>query len=700
MAAFGELLTTYMARTGIGDAELARRIPVSRLTLVRWKEGVTARPRYRDDVLRCAELLRLTPEETDQLLLSAGYSPEHGTVPPETPIPPGEPVPPESTEPPEAAVPDDNIPIPAAVPSPPPPEVPAPSARRRWPRWALAAALAVVLLVSIAGVAILSRPDQGPSGPLVSPPLPTINPTVAVTPTVGPPATTRPTPTTPVPRDTAVYPVAANGESLIVMAPFINYTAGAQGFNVAGRLRAGIDREVREAGLTSVRTVQWPRDIRNEPEALSAVATSGAALMIWGEYDSGRVMARFTVPPGSSAARAQQVVDIASSPAELPAAINIGLIEEVRHVALLTLGQLYLEQGKFDDAKTVLIRAMDPPPAEQETLANLRFLLGSAYMGGQWADFDEAIWLFTQVLAVQPNSVESLNSRGLAYLDRDRPGDADLAVADLTRAADLRPGRAATHLNLAVAYLRRAGDRDTSRALDSLSRALAEDPAYAGAFVNRAGLYISRGQTGDLDLAFADLDQALAIDPSLAEAHINRANAHIARAGRQDLELAIAELTRAIQLSPDSPAAFFNRGLVYSQLGSLEKSIADLRRARELQPLDYRYNRTLCLQLAVAGEPEAALPFCDSAVEGDPDGLSRDSRGVVHALLGNYDEAIADFEAFAAWVSASSRPGCRDLYHDTRASWIASLRAAVNPIDAQVLDGLRPRPVLPGHAPC
>ncbi len=699
MAAFGDLLTTYMARTGIGDAELARRIPVSRLTLVRWKEGVTARPRYRDDVLRCAELLRLTPGETDQLLLSAGYSPEHGTVPPETSPPPGEPVPLEPPAPPTEED-TDETPAPVTVPSP-PPQSPAPSAGSRRPRWLLVAALAVVLLVAIAGTtAILSRPDQGPGGPLVNPPLPTINPTVAVTPTVGPPATARPTPPTSVPRDTVVYPVAANGESLIVMAPFINYTAGAQGFNVAGRLRAGIDREIRDAGLTSVRTVQWPRDVRNEPEALSAVETSGAALMIWGEYDSGRVMARFTVPPGSSASRAQQVVDIASSPAQLPAAINIGLIEEVRHVALLTLGQLYLEQGKFDDAKTVLIRAMDPPPAEQETLANLRFLLGSAYMGGRWADFDEAIWLFTQVLAVQPNSVESLNSRGLAYLDRDRPGDADFAVADLTRAAALRPGRAATHLNLAVAYLRRAGDRDTDHALESLDRALAEDPAYAGALVNRAGLYISRGQPSDLDLAFADLDRALAIDPALAEAHINRANAHIARSGQQDLELALSELSRAIQLSPDSPAAFFNRGLVYSQAGRTGDSLSDLRRAQELQPLDSRYNRTLCLQLAVAGEPEAALPFCNSAVEGDPDGLSRDSRGVIHALLGNYDEAVADFETFSAWVSASSRPGCRDLYHDTRASWIASLRAAVNPIDAQVLDGLRPRPVLPGHAPC
>ena len=77
MATFSELLTTYMTRTGIGDADLARRVGVNRLTLVRWKEGVTSRPRYREDVVKCAEVLRLTAEEGDELLLSAGFYPEN-----------------------------------------------------------------------------------------------------------------------------------------------------------------------------------------------------------------------------------------------------------------------------------------------------------------------------------------------------------------------------------------------------------------------------------------------------------------------------------------------------------------------------------------------------------------------------------------------------------------------------------------------
>ena len=76
MSTFAELLTEYMTRIGIGDAEMARLIGVSRLTLIRWKEGVTARPRYREDVIKCADLLRLTSAERDTLLLAAGFSPD------------------------------------------------------------------------------------------------------------------------------------------------------------------------------------------------------------------------------------------------------------------------------------------------------------------------------------------------------------------------------------------------------------------------------------------------------------------------------------------------------------------------------------------------------------------------------------------------------------------------------------------------
>jgi len=63
---FAELLTTYMRRIGVTDAEMARKIGVQRQTIFRWKEGTVGRPRVREDVLRCAG--RARPVDADSLL--------------------------------------------------------------------------------------------------------------------------------------------------------------------------------------------------------------------------------------------------------------------------------------------------------------------------------------------------------------------------------------------------------------------------------------------------------------------------------------------------------------------------------------------------------------------------------------------------------------------------------------------------------
>ena len=320
MASFAGLLTSYMARTGVGDAEFARRLGVSRLTLIRWKEGVTQRPRYREDVLRCAELLRLEAGERDALLLAAGFAPE-------SPSPTARPVP--GPQPGEAAKDDalsgmEGIDGAAPVVSGPEPEMAVAAAPRglashRKPL-VIAIASALVLIIALAAGLAAVVTAGGPD-----------------------------------------HPIAADGESLILIAPFTNYTSGQQGFNVRGRLRQEIDREIRKAGLSGVRTADWPAGIAAEPDAADAGRRSGAAMVIWGEYDSGRVMAAFTVPQSRTASRRQHVVDIDSSPSDLPTAINIGLPGEVRSAALLTLGELYLNDGQFDPAKKALLQALAPP---------------------------------------------------------------------------------------------------------------------------------------------------------------------------------------------------------------------------------------------------------------------------------------------------------------------------------------------------
>ena len=570
MPTFGELLTSHISRSGIGDSDLARRVGVSRLTLIRWKEGVTARPRYREDVLRCAEVLRLTPEERDKLLAVAEFEPQGPSLPAVSTASPA------------------HLAVPSAASL---PTQTYPRRRRRF--WLTVSAITVAAAVALAVAWGLLSPSSEPD-----------------------------------------HPVAVEGESLIVVAPFSNYTAGQQGFNIRGRLRASINQEIASAGLSDIRTEEWPEELSGHQAASSAAESSGAAIVIWGEYDSGRVLANLTSTHNESESFGPQVVDIVSSPSELPTAINIDLTAEVRSVALLTLSQLYLEQNEYDLAKTVLIQALEQPPSDPAALANLRYRLGQAYLAGEYADLDEAIWRFTQVLSVQPRSADSYSSRGLAYLERGRPGDEDLAITDLTRASELAPHMPAPYFNRAVAYMERRQPGDLDRALRDLDRAIEVASDGAGVFVNRSAAYLERGHDGDLALAFEDLERAIEIDPGLATAWINRGNALLQRGDDGDEERAIADYTRATELSPDSAMGYYNRALVHSAAESWALSNADLRAAQKREPRNPEINNTLCWQLGVQQRPEAALPYCDLALEDDPDGPARDSSGLVHGVAG------------------------------------------------------------------
>ena len=478
MRTFADLLTFYMERTGIGDAELARRIPVSRPTLIRWREGVTARPRYREDVVRCAEILRLTPSETDEFLLAAGYSPETAAATPQSsPVAEVEEDAPET-----AAAPPQSSPVEGGDAERVSSHIAGEEESKWFKRRGVPAGVALGVL-AIAAIAVALW--------LVL-------------------------------RDDTEYPAAADGESLIVLSPFVNYTGGQQGYNVLGRLKDEIDNEVRAAGLSDVRAVEWPNQITSESDAEDAGRRSSAVVVIWGEYDSGRAIARFTTPRTRSAQLDRQVVDIASSPSELSSTINAEFTEQARYMALLTLGQLYLDRGEFDLAKTALLHAADKNPTDPATLANLRFQLGRAYLGGDFADYDEAVWLFTQVLAARPKSVEALNSRAVAYLERGRAGDVERAIDDLVQALTIEPERAATYVNLAAAYAERGAGADLDRAILELTEALRIEAGYASAYVNRAGAYVARGAPGDVERAFDDLDAALDGEPDLSAAYLTR----------------------------------------------------------------------------------------------------------------------------------------------------------------------------------
>ena len=551
MRTFAELLTEYMARTGISDAELARTVGVRRQTIFRWKEGLVARPRSADDVVRCADRLRLTAEERDALLIAAGFPPEN--LPAVAPV----------VAPAQAAQPG----APAA-----------PDAVREGSRLGRRPALTWLLIA--AGVVIV-----------------TVGLVLSVNWLRG-----------------KAYPSARPGQTLIVNGQFVNYAGGGQGYNVAGRLQTALDREIQAARLTDVLVAVWPQEIRDREAALDVARRSAARLVIWGEYDSGRVLVRFAVPELNADTDAREIEKVIKSPAELSTTINNALPEETRYFALLTLGQLYVDREDFSPARAILTQALARSPADPKALASLYFLLGYVYQ-------------------------------------LSNPPDLDQAIEAYTRAADLRPGMVSTYNNRGIAALHRGQLGDFARAVEDLTRVIAASPDDAAVYSNRGAAYLQLGTPEDVALAIGDFDRAIALDPDLV-------------------------------------AAYFNRGLAYVRQGNRDLWLPDFERVLNMQEDHAGAYNALCWAYALDRQPELALPYCEQAVALDASGPAHDSRGIVYAELGRFEEAIGDFETYLAALrarggTAYQRSGPR------REAWLVALRQRRDPFDRATLDQLR-----------
>ena len=525
MKTFGELLNHHMRQAGISDAEMARTLGVQRQTIFRWREGIVQRPREREDVLRIAGKLRLTPAERDELLLAAGFAPQEEAAVAHL----------SQVEQAESA----SVPVAPATAA----SVAQPT-RRRW-LWLASALVAALALLGLAAVLLSRSPDP-------------------------PVDDTRLQSGLHLPRP------AEPGEILILLSQFANYSQGQAGYNVAGRLREALEEEIRAAALPGVRIEVWPAVVADTPSALAATQAMSATLVVWGEYDSGRVLARVQAPQALRAA-GQELRRLVESPADLNVIVNMDLPQELRWMALYVLGEAELSAGRHASAAAALQRALAIQLGNDEAISRIYYDLGF---------------------------IESA---------KERPD-----------------------LSQAIAYYSLAIDRT---------------PDFAWAYNNRGVSYLGRQAEGDLGRALQDLETTT-------------------------------------RLQPDFALGQFNLGLAQLAAGDGEGALTALRWAQALDPQAPGPNNALCWEYALQAQPQEALAFCDQAVALDPTPYSRDSRGVVYALLGRNQEAIAEFQSFVAWLEAQPAP-LYQRYAPKRLDWIEALREGRNPFDQAMLEALR-----------
>jgi predicted O-linked N-acetylglucosamine transferase (SPINDLY family) len=148
--------------------------------------------------------------------------------------------------------------------------------------------------------------------------------------------------------------------------------------------------------------------------------------------------------------------------------------------ALHMLGFLKAQQGRYDEAITLLNKAVRANPADVAVLSHY----AGALMAAQ--RFDEALVAYDRLLAREPRAFDGLYNRGVILSQRaalqSQPSLFEEALASLDQAAALQPAMAAVHYNRGVVL---AGLNRNREAMAAYNQALALDPSYSPARTNR-----------------------------------------------------------------------------------------------------------------------------------------------------------------------------------------------------------------------
>lgn len=299
--------------------------------------------------------------------------------------------------------------------------------------------------------------------------------------------------------------------------------------------------------------------------------------------------------------------------------------------------------------------------------ADAYFRRGWAYFNQQ--NYDSAISDLTQAITLESDNPALYHARGKIYLD-DRQYQAaldDLAIALLYDPTDV------------TAYNRRgvAYDNlfDYQRAAIEFSTALQLAPDYGLIYQNIGSIAID---AGNYSLALDYSYQALEIDPYLYDVYINMGYANIEL---RNYEIAHANFEQYLEYYPDKYNGYAGLGVVYEMTGALDQALDYYNQALEREASSsfiYRSRGRLYYKLsrfeeAIADFDQAINYAADPASEYNTQGSIylnlRDypaaierytrsaelggrfkhwalyNRGLAHSRLGEYDAALADYEA-------------------------------------------------------
>lgn len=132
-------------------------------------------------------------------------------------------------------------------------------------------------------------------------------------------------------------------------------------------------------------------------------------------------------------------------------------------------------------------------------------------------------------------------------------------------------------------------------------------------------------------------------DAKLAKAFALRAGAY---GDAEDLTRALEDINEAIRLDAEREPVYFGiRSQLHKRAGNKKGEIEDYAQFIKGSPKDFAVRNALCWELALLNDPTSALKHCNDSLRLMYSPNTLDSRGLVYLKLGEFDKAIADYNA-------------------------------------------------------
>jgi tetratricopeptide (TPR) repeat protein len=296
----------------------------------------------------------------------------------------------------------------------------------------------------------------------------------------------------------------------------------------------------------------------------------------------------------------------------------------------VTLAQLYVTQGKVEDAETILRRIVDAEPDNAgKRIDFVRFV-------AQQRGTEAAEAVLEEFVTELPESMDLKLTLGRF---RESQQQSDSAYSIYSEIAQAEPtseiGLAARNRMVAL----KIRDNELDEAKDMIAGILEVEPDNADALLVRSAFSFTER---DYDAAIADLRTVLRSNAESTRALLLLARSHV---GAGSVELAQDAYRRLIEVDPDHPNASNELADLLARTGDADQAEEVLRSKLEVSPDDRRSASNLVEALLLQGETDAAEEEVREMVAlDDPSGLAEFQLGRVMQAKQSSDEAVEAYK--------------------------------------------------------